>query len=187
MTEQLSPATSERLDALMQAVVATASNLQLRDTLQRVLEAATTLVDARYGALGVFDDGQELIEFIPYGMSAEEASGISHWPEGRGLIGLIGREQRTVRLDHMGSHPAAAGLPDGHPKMDGFLGVPIAVGEDTFGNLYLTEKRTGPFTEEDERVVKMFAAAAATAIRNAALKASGKPAGGAVECSAPQD
>ncbi len=159
----------ERLDALMQAVVATASNLQLRDTLQRVLQAATTLVDAKFGALGVFDETEELVEFIPYGMSPDEQAGITHWPEGLGLIGLLAREPQAVRLERMGVHPAAVGLPAGHPKMDGFLGVPIRVGSETFGNLYLTEKRTGPFTEEDERIVTMFAAAAGTAIRNARL------------------
>jgi signal transduction histidine kinase len=169
MTEQSTESMQGRLDALMQAVVATASDLQLRDTLQRVLEAATTLVDARYGALGVFDEGQELVEFIPYGMTADQLGGITHWPEGRGLIGLLAHERKPVRLDHMDEHPAAVGLPPGHPKMDGFLGVPVRVGDETFGNLYLTEKRTGPFTDEDERVVKMFAAAAGTAIRNARL------------------
>lgn len=153
----------------MQAVVATASNLQLRETLQRVLEAATKLVDARYGALGVFDDAEDLVEFIPYGMSAEQAARIPNWPQGRGLIGLIGRGHQTLRLDHMNKHPEAVGLPAGHPKMDSFLGVPIAVGDDSFGNLYLTEKRNGQFTEADEQVVRLFAAAAATAIRNARL------------------
>jgi signal transduction histidine kinase len=169
MTEQSTVGLQGRLDALMQAVVATASDLQLRDTLQRVLEAATTLVDAKYGALGVFDETHELIEFIPYGMTADQLGGITHWPEGRGLIGLLAHERQPVRLDHMDEHPAAVGLPQGHPPMDGFLGVPVRVGDETFGNLYLTEKRSGAFTDEDARVVKMFAAAAGTAIRNARL------------------
>jgi signal transduction histidine kinase len=169
MSDQTVDSMPERLDALMQAVVATASDLQLRDTLQRVLEAATRLVDAKYGALGVFDEGHELVEFIPYGMSAEQLAGVTHWPEGRGLIGLLAHDQRTVRIERMDDHPAAVGLPPGHPPMNGFLGVPVRVGDETFGNLYLTEKRTGAFTDEDERVVKMFAAAAGTAIRNARL------------------
>ena len=169
MTESTPGSTHERLDALMQAVVATASDLQLRDTLLRVLEAATKLVDAEYGALGVLDDAADTVEFIPYGLTDEQIKRISHWPKGLGLIGLLAHDPSPVRLADMASHPAAVGFPPGHPEMRGFLGVPIRVGDEHFGNLYLSQKRSGEFTSEDEQIVQMFAASAGTAIRNARL------------------
>jgi signal transduction histidine kinase len=161
--------TNQRIAALMQAVVAMNSNLQLRETLQRVLAEATALAGAKYGALGVFDENRKLVEFIPYGMSAEEFTADVHLPEGRGLLGLLQRVSEPLRVPVMNLHPESVGLPVGHPPMEGFLGVPIRTDDELFGNLYLTQKLEGEFTQDDEELVKLFAAAAATAIRNSRL------------------
>ena len=166
-------ATRDRMRGLLEAVVAIGSGLDLESTLRRIVETAVGLVDATYGALGVIGEGNEgkrLAEFIPVGLSQEEISRVHHWPEGRGLLGLLIDDPRPLRLAEIGEHPASSGFPDGHPPMRSFLGVPVRVRDEVFGNLYLTNKRGGrEFTEDDEAVLVALGAAAGVAVENARL------------------
>jgi signal transduction histidine kinase len=162
--------TRDRMRSLLGAVVAISSGLDLESTLRRIVEAAVGLVDATYGALGVIGDDKRLAEFIPVGLSQEDTARIHHWPEGRGLLGLLIDDPRPLRLTAIAAHPASSGFPAGHPPMRGFLGVPIRVRDEVFGNLYLTDKRGGgEFTEDDEAVLVALGAAAGVAIENARL------------------
>ena len=163
-------ATRDRMRGLLEAVVAIGSGLDLESTLRRIVETAVGLVDASYGALGVIGEDKRLAEFIPVGLSAEEIERIHHWPEGRGLLGLLIEDSRPLRLANIASHPASSGFPHGHPPMGSFLGVPVRVRDEVFGNLYLTNKRSGgEFTEDDEAVLLALGAAAGVAIENARL------------------
>jgi signal transduction histidine kinase len=163
-------ATRDRMRGLLEAVVAIGSGLDLESTLRRIVETAVGLVDATYGALGVIGEDRRLAEFIPVGLSPDEIGRIHHWPEGRGLLGLLIDDPRPLRLADMAAHPASAGFPEGHPPMRGFLGVPVRVRDEVFGNLYLTNKRGGEeFTEDDEAVLVALGAAAGVAVENARL------------------
>jgi signal transduction histidine kinase len=163
-------ATRDRVHALLEAVVAIGSNLQLEAVLRRIVGAAVTLVDARYGALGVIDKDGRLADFIPVGVDEATITRIDHWPEGRGLLGLLITDPRALRLADIASHPQSSGFPDGHPPMKTFLGVPIRIRDEVYGNLYLTEKRGGAaFDEEDEILVTALSSAAGVAIENARL------------------
>jgi signal transduction histidine kinase len=163
-------AARDRMRGLLEAVVAIGSGLDLESTLRRIVETAVGLVDATYGALGVIGEGGRLAEFIPVGLSQDEIGRIHHWPEGRGLLGLLIDDPRPLRLANMADHPASSGFPDGHPPMRGFLGVPVRVRDEVFGNLYLTNKRGGgEFTEDDEAVLVALGAAAGVAVENARL------------------
>jgi signal transduction histidine kinase len=164
----------DRMRGLLEAVVAISSGLDLESTLRRIVETAIRLVDANYGALGVIGegngDGKRLAEFIPVGLTEQEIGRIDHWPEGRGLLGLLIEDPRPLRLGDMTAHPASAGFPQGHPAMHGFLGVPVRVRDEVFGNLYLADKRGGgEFTEDDEAVLVALGAAAGVAVENARL------------------
>ena len=164
------PGTGDWLRRLLDAVVAVSSGLDLHSTLRRIVETAVSLVDATCGALGVIEDGERLAEFIAVGMSEEEISRIGHWPEGRGLLGVLISDPRPLRLADIAAHPASAGLPDGHPPMKSFLGVPLRVRGEVFGNLYLTGKRGGAeFTEQDEALLVALGAAAGVAAENSRL------------------
>jgi two-component system, NarL family, sensor histidine kinase DevS len=163
-------ATRDRMHGLLEAVIAIGSGLDLEAMLRRIVEAAVDLVDARYGALGVIGEDQRLVEFIPVGLDAEEIAKIHHWPEGRGLLGLLIKEPHPLRLSNIGAHPESSGFPEGHPAMKSFLGVPVRVRDRVFGNLYLSEKRGGgDFTEDDEAVLTALGAAAGIAVENARL------------------
>jgi signal transduction histidine kinase len=163
-------ATRDRMRSLLEAVIAISSGLDLESTLRRIVETAVGLVDATYGALGVIGDDKRLAEFIPLGVSEEEIARIHRWPEGRGLLGLLIEDPRPLRLADISAHPASAGFPEGHPPMRGFLGVPVRVRDEVFGNLYLTDKRDGgEFTEDDEAVLVALGAAAGVAVENARL------------------
>jgi signal transduction histidine kinase len=163
-------ATRDRMRGLLEAVVAISAGLDLESTLRRITETAVRLVDASYGALGVIGDGGRLAEFIPVGLTQEQIDAIDHWPEGRGLLGLLIADPRPLRLASIGDHDASSGFPSGHPPMRTFLGVPVRVRNDVFGNLYLTDKRGGgEFTEDDEAVLVALGAAAGIAIENARL------------------
>jgi signal transduction histidine kinase len=163
--------TRDRVHALLEAVVSIGSDLDLETALRRIIEAATALVDARYGALGVIGEGGEhLAQFITVGVSEEEIEAIGHWPHGHGILGLVIKEPRPLRLPDISAHPESSGFPEHHPPMRRFLGVPIRVREVVFGNLYLTEKAGGgEFDEEDEVIVTALATAAGVAIENARL------------------
>ena len=147
-------ATRDRMRGLLEAVVAIGSGLDLESTLRRIVETAVGLVDASYGALGVIGEGKRLAEFIPVGLSQREISRIHHWPEGRGLLGLLIDDSRPLRLANIADHPASSGFPDGHPPMRSFLGVPVRVRDEVFGNLYLTNtsSRTRTGTPRKPRI-----------------------------------
>jgi two-component system, NarL family, sensor histidine kinase DevS len=160
----------DRMHGLLEAVVAIGSGLDLEAMLRRIVEAAVDLVDARYGALGVIGEDQRLIEFIPVGLETDEIAKIHHWPEGRGLLGLLIKEPSPLRLADISAHSESSGFPAGHPAMRSFVGVPVRVRDRVFGNLYLTEKRGGgEFTEDDEAVLTALGAAAGVALENARL------------------
>jgi signal transduction histidine kinase len=168
-------ATRDQMHGLLKAVVAIGSGLDLESMLRRIVETAVGLVDATYGALGVIGDGKRLAEFVPVGLSQDEIEQIDHWPEGRGLLGLLIDDPRPVRLADIAAHPASSGFPAGHPPMRSFLGVPVRVRAEVFGNLYLTGKRGGgEFTEDDEAVLVALGAAAGVAIENARLYESAR-------------
>ncbi|TMR06873.1 GAF domain-containing sensor histidine kinase [Actinomadura soli] len=163
--------TRDRVHALLEAVVSLGTDLDLESVLRRIIEAATTLVDARYGALGVIsEEGERLVQFVTVGVGEKEIEAIGQWPEGHGILGLLIREPHSLRLPDLGEHPASSGFPANHPPMHSFLGVPIRVRDEVFGNLYLTEKAGGgEFDQEDEVVVTALATAAGVAIENARL------------------
>ncbi|OOC56988.1 MULTISPECIES: GAF domain-containing sensor histidine kinase [Nocardiopsis] len=162
--------TRDRVHSLLNAVVMIGTGLDLETLLRRIVEAAMDLVDARYGALGVIGDDGELERFIPVGLDGERIAAIEHWPEGRGILGLLIKDPRPLRLRELADHPESRGFPQGHPPMRGFLGVPVRVRDEVFGNLYLTEKADGAdFGEDDEAVVVALATAAGVAIENARL------------------
>lgn len=159
------------LRGLLDAVLAVGTDLDLRAMLRRITEAAVTLVDAQYGALGVLDEsGTGLAEFITVGVDDETHAAIGALPKGHGLLGLIIREGASLRLADLHEHPASEGFPPNHPPMLSFLGVPIRIRGQVFGNLYLTDKVSGEvFTDIDQELVEGLAAAAAVAIDNARL------------------
>jgi signal transduction histidine kinase len=163
-------ATRDRVHALLEAVVAVGSQLDLETVLRQIVEAAIGLVNARYGALGVIGESGKMAEFVPVGLDEDEIARIHHWPEGRGLLGLLISDPRPLRMTDIARHPGSVGFPAGHPPMRSFLGVPVRIRQEIFGNLYLTEKANGAqFDEEDEVVVIALAAAAGVAIENARL------------------
>jgi signal transduction histidine kinase len=160
----------DQMRGLLAAVVAIGSGLDLESTLRRIVQTAVGLVDATYGALGVIGDDKRLAEFIPVGLTSEEIGQIHHWPEGRGLLRLLIDDPRPRRLADISAHPQSSGFPEGHPPMRSFLGVPVRVRDEVFGNLYLTGKRGGgEFTEDDEAVLVALGAAAGVAVENARL------------------
>jgi signal transduction histidine kinase len=166
-------ASRERLSALLAAVVGIGSDLDLRSTLNRISVAACRLAGAKYGALGVIGPDRRLVEFITNGVTVEQHHAIGDLPTGRGVLGLLIDEPRPVRLRDIAEHPRSFGFPPNHPPMRSFLGVPIRVRDQVFGNLYLTEKQgADEFTEDDEETVLALAVAAGVAIDNARLYAT---------------
>jgi len=162
--------TRDRVHSLLEAVVAIGANLDLEIVLRKIVEAAVPLVQARYGALGVIGEEGRLTEFIPVGLDEAQIAAIDHWPEGQGLLGTLIQDPRPLRLADLSASPESHGFPQGHPPMRSFLGVPIRIRDEVYGNLYLTEKEGGGgFDEEDETLVVALAAAAAVAIDNAQL------------------
>ena len=160
----------DRLTGLLDAVVAVASDLDLSQTLRRIVTAAADLVEARYGALGVLAPSGSIAEFVVVGLSADEVARLGDPPHGGGILGLLIKQPAPLRLDDLGDHPESVGFPPGHPQMHSFVGVPIRVRGEVFGNLYLTEKTSGArFTDQDEQVLVALAAAAGVAIENARL------------------
>ena len=153
--------------------MAIGTDLDLTATLQRIVESATELADARYGALGVLDSsGTALSEFLTVGIDPDERATIGELPKGHGILGLLIREPRPIRLPDLHEHPDSFGFPPNHPPMRSFLGVPVTVRGEVFGNLYLTDKRSeDAFTDIDEELVIALAAAAGVAIDNARLHA----------------
>ena len=160
----------DRLDGLVDAMLVVTSGLDLDATLRTIVHTAIELVDARFGALGVRGEGHELVEFVYEGIDQGTRELIGHLPEGRGVLGVLIDEPKPIRLDDIRHHPASVGFPPNHPPMRTFLGVPVRIRDEVFGNLYLTEKIDGrPFSEDDEVLVEALAAAAGIAIDNARL------------------
>ncbi|TDU78352.1 GAF domain-containing protein [Streptomyces sp. KS 21] len=160
------------MPVLLEAVLGVGSELELQSTLQHIVDSATGLCTARYGALGVVDPERlRLTELYTAGLSEAERAAIPRLPDGRsGLIGALITDPRPLMLEDLTKDPRSAGLPPGHPPMRSFLGVPIRVHNEVFGNLYLTEKSGGgPFTEEDLALVRVLASQAGIAIGNARL------------------
>jgi two-component system, NarL family, sensor histidine kinase DevS len=146
------------------------SGLDLDATLRTIVHTAITLVDTKYGALGVRGDDHALTEFIYEGIDEGTRVLIGPLPEGHGVLGLLIDEPVTIRLNDIAQHPASVGFPPNHPPMGSFLGVPIRIRDEVYGNLYLTEKVNGlPFSEDDEVLARALAAAAGIAIDNARL------------------
>ncbi|MDP5309876.1 MULTISPECIES: sensor histidine kinase [Streptomyces] len=167
--------TRDRLNGLLEAVMSVGRELDLPQVLRGIVEAAVTLVDAEYGALGVIGNDEKLAEFLPIGISDEVHEQIGDLPSGHGILGELIRHPVPLRLSELSEHPASYGFPAHHPPMHSFLGVPIRVRDEVFGNLYLTEKRGAlDFDEEDEAVVATLAVAAGIAIENARLYEEGR-------------
>jgi two-component system sensor histidine kinase DevS len=165
----------DRLDGLVEAMLVVTSGLELDATLRRIVATAIQLVDARYGALGVRGHGHDLVEFVYQGIDDDTRALIGHLPQGRGVLGVLIDDPQLIRLDNIQQHPASVGFPPNHPPMRTFLGVPVKIRDEVFGNLYLTEKANGQlFSEDDEVLVQALAAAAGIAIANARLYAQSR-------------
>ncbi len=155
---------------LIDASIALNSELSLDSLLQKIVETAVSLTGARYAALGVIDEtGAALERFITTGVDEETRTMIGDLPRGRGILGVLIRDATPLRLTHISDDPRSSGFPPGHPPMDSFLGVPVMLRGLAYGNLYLTEKDGGEFTDEDEELATLLAAQAAVAIENARL------------------
>jgi signal transduction histidine kinase len=163
-----------RLRRLIDAGRALLAQLDLEALLEQLLDVAREVTGARYAAIGVLDERRkELERFITAGIDAETHSAIGDLPRGRGILGLLIEEPKPLRLDRIGYHPRSFGFPSGHPEMEAFLGVPVTIRGEVWGNLYLTEKTCGePFSDADEESVVILADWAAIAIENAKLYAS---------------
>lgn len=161
----------DRLRVLVDAGITLSSELSLDALLQKLVETAAQLTDARYAALGVIDrTGHSLERFLTTGIDPETHTAIGDLPRGRGILGVLIREARPLRLHNLGEDPRSVGFPANHPPMQSFLGVPILLRGVAYGNLYLTEKAgAGDFTEEDEGLTQLLAAQAAVAIENTRL------------------
>lgn len=160
----------DRLDGLVAAMLVVTSGLELDATLRAIVHTATELIDARYGALGIRGNDHELVEFIDEGIDGPTREKIGPLPQGHGVLGVLIDEPTPIRLDHIDDHPASVGFPPHHPPMRTFLGVPVRIRDEVYGNLYLTEKANGlPFSADDEMLAQALAAAAGVAIDNARL------------------
>jgi two-component system, NarL family, sensor histidine kinase DevS len=163
-----------RLRRLIDAGRSLIAELDIDAVLQRLLDVAREVTGARYAAVGVLDDRRrELERFITAGIDPDTHQAIGDLPRGRGILGLLIEEPRPLRLEHIGDHPRSYGFPVAHPAMETFLGVPVTIREEVWGNLYLTEKDDGtPFSDADEESAVILAGWAAIAIENARLYAS---------------
>ncbi|MCE7081285.1 GAF domain-containing protein [Streptomyces sp. ST2-7A] len=157
------------MHSLLDAVLSVGRELDLEQVLRRIIEAAVALTDSQYGALGVIGDRNELDQFVHVGLDPEQAARIGELPSGRGILGELIHRPEPLRLKDLTEHPASHGFPPHHPPMRSFLGVPIRVRGEVFGNIYLSEKRGAEFDEEDEAVLGTLAVAAGVAIDNARL------------------
>jgi signal transduction histidine kinase len=159
-----------RVRKLLDSILAIGSDLSLPVVLRRIIESACTLVDARYGALGVLGEDRRLAEFITVGADAETVAAIGDLPEGRGILGLLILHPTPLRLRDLTEHADSYGFPANHPPMKSFLGVPVRIRGEVFGNLYLTEKiGAEEFSDEDEELAVALATAAGVSIENARL------------------
>lgn len=160
--------TEDRLLALADAASALAGELDVETVLQTIVEAAARVTGAQYAALGVIGPDESISRFITHGADEDTIRAIGHYPTGKGLLGLLIRDPRVIRLSQLADHPASSGFPANHPPMTSFLGAPVRSGGRVYGNLYLTDK-PGGFEYHDERLVQVLAASAGAAIENALL------------------
>jgi two-component system, NarL family, sensor histidine kinase DevS len=161
---------TDSLRGLVDAGIALSSELSLNDLLQKLAETAAHMTGARYAALGVINEsGTGLERFLHTGVDADTVAAIGHLPRGLGILGALLTDARSLRLESIADDPRSVGFPPNHPPMRGFLGVPILLRGRAFGNLYLTEKKSGSFTAEDQELVETLASQAAVAIENARL------------------
>jgi len=167
----IAPGEGERSRMLIEAGLALVSELDLEAVLERIVELAVAITGARYGALGVLGETTPQIErFITQGVTDEERAAIGHLPEGKGILGLLIREARPMRIPEIGDDPRSAGFPPNHPRMHSFLGAPVRALGQVYGNIYLTEKQGATeFTEDDEAALVVLATQAGVAIENARL------------------
>lgn len=162
--------TRDRMQGLLDSVLAVGTGLELEGTLRRIIQTAVELVGARYGAVGVLGEDSGLSQFVYVGIDAETRGRMGHLPEGKGLLGELIEHPQPIRIPDLANHPASVGFPANHPPMRSFLGVPIRVRDAVFGNIYLTEKQgEAEFTADDEVVLRALAAAAGIAVENARL------------------
>jgi signal transduction histidine kinase len=166
--------TQGRVQRLLDAFLMVSTGLDLDATLRHIVEAGAELVEARFGALGVLRQGGGLASFIHVGIDEALAARMGHLPEGKGVLGQLITEPYPLRIPDLGQHPSSVGFPPHHPEMRTFLGVPVLVRGEVFGNLYMTEKAHGEFTAEDEAVLVALAGAAGIAIDNARLYDEGE-------------
>lgn len=160
----------ERRDALIEAALALSSELPLPVVLEKIINLATEITQARYGALGVIGPGGELAQFITTGVTREQHLAIGDLPIGRGILGFLIEDARPLRLQNLSEHPRSVGFPKNHPPMTSFLGAPVMAHGKVFGNIYLTEKQdAAEFDVEDERTLNALANQAGVAIGNAQL------------------
>lgn len=165
------PSDAARTGMLIEAGLALASELDLEAVLERIVELAVAITGARYGALGVLgEDAPRIERFITQGVTEQERAAIGHLPVGHGILGLLIRERRPMRIPEIGADPRSAGFPPNHPPMHSFLGAPVEALGQIFGNIYLTEKHGAPeFTDDDEAALVVLATQAGVAIENARL------------------
>ncbi|MCQ4083881.1 GAF domain-containing protein [Streptomyces sp. RB6PN25] len=160
----------DRIHQLLQAVLSVGRDLDVTHVLRRITQAAVELVDCEYGALGVIGADGKLAQFEPVGVTEEQIRRIEAFPSGHGVLGELIRDPKPLRLRELSEHPASYGFPPHHPPMHSFLGVPVRVRGEVFGNLYLTQKqRADEFAPEDESLLQTLAVAAGVAIENARL------------------
>ena len=165
----------DRKDVLLEAGLTLASELSLPIVLQRIVDLAAQVTDARYGALGVIGERGELVEFITTGISARQRRAIGALPRGRGILGLLIQEPKPIRITNIAQHSKSVGFPANHPPMKSFLGAPVRAMGKVFGNIYLAEKRgESKFSREDEDSVVILATQAGAAIANATLYAESR-------------
>ena len=166
---------SEQLRALHKATLVLTKELDLRTVLQHVVDEARTLAGAKYGALGVLDEkGIFFDQFITSGITPEQRARMGPPPLGHGLLGVLIKEGKAIHVSDIAADPRGVGFPSNHPKMRSLLGMPIKFKEEILGDLYLTDKETPSekviaFSEQDQRLLEMFASQAAIAIKNAQL------------------
>ena len=161
------PGDPHTLKALFQGALAITEELEVRETLTRIVEVARRVTGARFGACGVVAEGGGFVHFIHSGISPGQATEIGDMPAAKGILGTILRSDGPVRLENLLGHPDSAGFPSHHPSMKSFLGMPLIYRDRNVGNIYLTDKETDqPFTEQDEMAVEILAGFAAFSITN---------------------
>jgi signal transduction histidine kinase len=162
----------DRKDVLLEAGLTLSSELSLPIVLQRIVDLAAQVTDARYGAMGVLGEHESLVEFVTTGISARERRRIGALPQGHGILGLIIQDPRPVRIRNIAEHEKSVGFPPHHPAIRSFLGAPVQAMGRVFGNIYLAEKRTAEeFSVEDQDSLVILATQAGVAIANASMYA----------------